>query len=516
MNSRIITEINYSEARSFFLKNTSYVNFDIPFYFNFEILLSFISRFMARKNINDICKTKGDKVDKPCNYDRVNHIILSNKEGAYSWRPMQIIHPVLYVHLVRLITEKKNWESIQLRFKKFSNGYVNCISLPRESDGILSDKASLVEFWWERIEQESIKKSLEFNYLFKTDISDCYGSIYTHSIEWALDEEGKEAVKERIKKQQRKKSLGSEIDIAIRNMSYNQTNGIPQGSALMDFIAEIVLGYADEQLTVLIREGKIKKDDFYILRYRDDYRIFVNDPNIGHEILKLLSSVLYDLGMKLNPSKTTESSDVIISSIKIEKMERIFVSPSLQKDLQKEALRIYQISKKYPNSGLVSKELSLFFDRLDNFDEYKDKEDLEVLIVIFTIIAFFNPRVINWVSAIVSRLFEHMEDINKKTTLVKEIHNRFNKIPKTGLIDIWLQRISAPLNIPISYSDNITKIALGEIENSDLWNCSWLKKEVVNLINSADLSSLSKRIEEKSISPVIQREEVELFKVDYL
>lgn len=516
MNSRIITEIKYSEARNFFLKNSSYINFDIPFYFNFEVLLSIISGFIARKKISDICKSIGNKVDKPCNYDQVNHVILSNKDGAYSWRPMQIIHPILYVHLVRLITEKRNWESIQLRFKKFSEGYVHCISLPRESDGDMSDKASLVEFWWERIEQESIKKSLEFNYLFKTDITDCYGSIYTHSIEWALDEEGKEAVKERIIKQKRKKTFGGEIDIAIRNMSYNQTNGIPQGSTLMDFIAEIVLGYADEQLTERIQESNIKKDDFYVLRYRDDYRVFVNDPNIGYEILKLLSSVLYDLGMKLNPSKTSDSNDVIISSIKIEKMERIFVSPSIQKDLQKEALRIYQLSKKYPNSGLVSKELSLFFDSLDNFDDYKNKEDLGALIIILTMIAYFSPRVINWVSAIVSILFEFMDDIKKKTILVNEIHNRFSKIPKTGLIDIWLQRISAPLNISINYSDKITKVALGEIKNSDLWSCVWLKEEAVNLINSTDLSSLSKKIKDKSISPVIQREEVELFKVDYL
>lgn len=515
MCSRKITELSYGEARDFFLGNKHYINFDIPFYIDFGKLLSSLSKFMARKAIIDLSVTKDGKVDKPCNYDRINHIILSNKDGVYSWRPMHIIHPVLYVHLARFITEKRNWEFIQLRFKKFSKGYVNCISLPRESDGTQSDKASLVEYWWERIEQDSIKKSLEFSYLFTTDITDCYGSIYTHSIEWALDEGGKETVKERIKKQQRKKSLGSEIDIAIRNMSYNQTNGIPQGSTLMDFIAEIVLGYSDEQLTERIKESKIIKDDFYILRYRDDYRIFVNDPNIGHEILKLLSSVLYDLGMKLNPSKTSESSDVITSSIKIEKIERIFISPSFQKGLQKEALRIYQISKRYPNSGLVLKELSLFFDRSDNLNEYKDKEDLEVLIVIFAMIAYFSPRVINWVSAIVSRLFEHMDDINKKIALVEKIHNRFNKIPKTGLIDIWLQRISAPLNIPISYSDNITKIALGEIKNSDLWNCSWLKKEVVKLINSAALSSLSKKIEEKSISPVVQREEVELFKADY-
>ena len=44
----------------------------------------------------------------------------------------------------------------------------------------------------------------------------------------------------------------------------------------MDFIAEMVLGFADTELSVRIDSEKIK--DFRILRYRDDYRIFVNNP----------------------------------------------------------------------------------------------------------------------------------------------------------------------------------------------------------------------------------------------
>ncbi len=44
----------------------------------------------------------------------------------------------------------------------------------------------------------------------------------------------------------------------------------------MDFIAEIVLGYADTLITTEIKAAKIL--DYKILRYRDDYRIFVNSP----------------------------------------------------------------------------------------------------------------------------------------------------------------------------------------------------------------------------------------------
>ncbi|QDJ13846.1 hypothetical protein CEP45_08415 [Mergibacter septicus] len=57
-------------------------------------------------------------------------------------------------------------------------------------------------------------------------------------------------------------------------MSWGQTNGIPQGSVLMDFIAELVLGYCDEILEEKLSERRI--DNYFIIRYRDDYRVFTN------------------------------------------------------------------------------------------------------------------------------------------------------------------------------------------------------------------------------------------------
>ena len=43
----------------------------------------------------------------------------------------------------------------------------------------------------------------------------------------------------------------------------------------MDFVAEIVIGYVDEQITSALGEPT----DFRILRYRDDYRIFANSDD---------------------------------------------------------------------------------------------------------------------------------------------------------------------------------------------------------------------------------------------
>ena len=88
-------------------------------------------------------------------------------------------------------------------------------------------------------------------------------------------------------------------------MRHGQTNGIPQGSVLMHFIAEMILGYSDFRLGKRINREKIK--DYQIIRYRDDYRIFVNNERDGERILKCLTEEMIDLGLKLNEAKTSFS-----------------------------------------------------------------------------------------------------------------------------------------------------------------------------------------------------------------
>lgn len=162
------------------------------------------------------------------------------------------------------------------------------------SEGVQSDKATAVSNWWESIEQQSIVKALEYDYILHTDISDCYGSIYTHSIPWSLH------TKDTAKAKKKDNTLiGNIIDKHLQDMSFGQTNGIPQGSFLMDFISEMVLGYADIKLDKRIRNLGI--EDFEIYRYRDDYRIFTNNPQNANLIVKNITEILIELGLRLNP-----------------------------------------------------------------------------------------------------------------------------------------------------------------------------------------------------------------------
>ena len=59
---------------------------------------------------------------------------MANKDGAYSWRPFTLIHPIIYVDFVKCITGKDNWEEIKARFTKFQeDDRVICASIPVES-----------------------------------------------------------------------------------------------------------------------------------------------------------------------------------------------------------------------------------------------------------------------------------------------------------------------------------------------------------------------------------------------
>ncbi|CAG9931656.1 RNA-directed DNA polymerase [Candidatus Nitrotoga arctica] len=203
-----------------------------------------------------------------------------------------------------------------------------------------------------------------------------------------------------------------------------QTNGIPQGSALMDFIAEMVLGYADHELTLKLE--KLGIQNYQILRYRDDYRIFINNPQDGEQILKAITEILIGLGLKLNPSKTTLSNQVIQGSIKIDKLHWI-VQKQSAKNLQKHLLIIHDHAFQFPNSGSVVVALSSYYKRIVGFK--KISESLMPLISIVVDIAYHSPRTYPIVSAILSKLISLLDNEEIKNDVIGKVKKRFNQLP---------------------------------------------------------------------------------------
>ena len=208
-----ILKMDNVKAKSFFLKPESYTTIDLPVYFNFSKILDGISKKIKGKDYKTFFKAN----EFPGNYSDVNYKIYKNKNGTYAWRQLELIHPFLYVSLVDVITDKDNWTTILNRFRKFSkNKNIVCSSMPNESSKKSGDKRANIINWINKVEQESIKLALNYKYMAITDITNCYSSIYTHTISWALY--GEEFAKEH---KDDKTLLGYKIDYILRQMNYN-------------------------------------------------------------------------------------------------------------------------------------------------------------------------------------------------------------------------------------------------------------------------------------------------------
>jgi hypothetical protein len=325
--------------------------------------------------------------------------------------------------------------------------------------------------------------------------------LYTHSISWALH--GIEAAKNN---KGSKALLGNLIDSHIRAGRYGQTNGISQGSVLMDFVAEIVLGYVDELITkTMINEGVA---DVKILRYRDDYRIFSNSDTDAENTLKIISDSLRFVGMRLGVSKTIISDNVVSGSIKSDKLAGIDLADlgySNAKTIQKQFLRIHSFARRFPNSGSLRRLVGDIHQKI--VKQKKAPNDLEVQIAIATDIAVLSPATFPAIAGILSHLISLAPQKEKKP-LWTLIHHKMKKIPYNGFLEIWLQRITKPSEVGIGFEsdEKICKVVNGE--DVPLWDHSWIsRKNMISALKSSNINVM----DATSVPAVIKPKEISLF-----
>jgi len=489
-----LVELSNEEAKKHFLKGSSYFNVDVPSYISFEPILNDVAAVLKGGNYTAFKSTN------PNNFQDVNYNFLSNKDGKFAWRPLELIHPAIYISLVNVICDPENWEKIKKRLSEFEGGAVECCSAPVMSLDDEKDAATQVRSWWRRVEQRSLGYSLEFSHILHTDVTDCYGSLYTHSISWAIH-----GLKESKEKKGDNSLLGNKIDSHIQASRYGQTNGISQGSVLMDFVAEIVLGYTDEQINSELGDPT----DFRILRYRDDYRIYANSDDRAEEILKVISDKLRPVGMRLGVSKTILNRNIVEGSIKPDKLAGIDLQDlgdANAKTIQKQLLRLHSFGKRFPNSGALRRLVSEFYTSFSKQTERPD--DLEVQVAIATDIGFVSPATFPVVAGILSRLIS-LASNEEKHQLWKKVCDKMKRVPYNGYLEVWLQRVTQPKTVGMRFDSNepICKIVNGE--TPDLWENRWIASK--DLMNALDVSKIV--VESPSeTDEVVQPKEVELFK----
>lgn len=126
-----------------------------------------------------------------------------------------------------------------------------------------------------------------------------------------------------------------------------------------------------------------------------------------------------------------------------------------------------------------------------------------------TDIALHNPRVYPVYAAILSTLLDHMPP-TERLEAVNAILRKFEKVPNSGHLHVWMQRFAVPMEIPLLVSEPICK-AIDDPE-FQLWASDWLPAAYGSLLraeNYVDQGILG------GLTPVIEAEEVQLFGYDY-
>ncbi len=157
----------------------------------------------------------------------------------------------------------------------------------------------------------------KFKKLLRIDIANCFPSIYSHSIAWAV--KGKEFAKRNT----RTSSFENKFDKLMQWSNYNETNGIIVGPETSRIFAEIILQKIELRVISKVESSlglKIDKD-FAICRYVDDYFVFSNDFKVSDEIKKEFVEELKYYKLAINDSKTEKIEIPFITGITIARIE---------------------------------------------------------------------------------------------------------------------------------------------------------------------------------------------------
>ena len=503
-----ILSFTSDEALDFFMKSEQFHEFELPEYFDFDVVLNYVKETIGNKPYEECLADVS-----PDNLSDVNLDILLNKDGHYAVRPLILANPFLYYFLAREMCCPSGWKAIQKCFKAYTVPHLTSCAMPLIVEKVEDFyKSTTILNWWNAMEQRSIELSLEYRYMFVTDITNCYGSINPQSIEWAL------LCKNTKYENNENMSLAKNLQTYLRALQHGHNIGIPQGSALFDFVAEIILGYSDLLLSEALQKEKIK--DYEIIRYRDDYRVFCNDKDTLERISFILQSVLEGLNFRMNSQKTKISDTIVMDSIKPDKLYYIYNTPIFNKkgvdfdSFEKHLLFILMYGRQFPNSGQLKILLSDIDKRLEVWLHPKDEKkknkavyfipggSVRAMSAVATQIALDNVTVSHYALRVISRMVDSLKDMKEKRDIIDMVYNKLCKQHNSDYNQLWLQNITYTQDKKRKkspYTIRLCKLVMGKME-APLWNNSWIKPD---LVENIPYDTIVNKETLKKVTPVI-------------
>lgn len=266
----------------------------------------------------------------PINEKPKDYIRYSSMRNINIPRPMAIPEPFAYSNQVNCLAD--NWTKLQSYFndKTLNDSFkISRIHLRK-----FENKPELFEMNYKNFskdgdpEQDIVIKS---KYVALADISNCFPSVYSHSISWALV--GKSLAKSKSKLTD-KHEWFNQIDFNTRNLKHGETNGVLIGPHSSNLISEIILVAIDNELT---------QQSFKYIRNIDDYTCYVDTYEEADRFFLSLSEELKKYELALN-SKKSKIIPLPFASVKnwVTKLNHFNFTNTYTVDF-KEAIRVKEL-----------------------------------------------------------------------------------------------------------------------------------------------------------------------------
>jgi hypothetical protein len=241
-----------------------------------ELPPNITSRRFTPEVAKELCTIRGRK---KLGYDFVEYRATRYNNVS---RVLGLIHPLAFARI----------------FEMFSGNYENLIKAMDDENSAIQveshiDGRMLIMNYQDHESKVQTANDASFGKQFRvhTDIANCFASIYSHSLEWAIQgfDQAKMNLLDRVPGH-----WSSQMDAVLRNAKRNETQGLPVGPASSSIAVEIILAAVDRNL----------REKFSFTRYVDDYTALCASHAEAQEFIRVLGNELNRFGLAINLGKT--------------------------------------------------------------------------------------------------------------------------------------------------------------------------------------------------------------------
>lgn len=204
-------------------------------------------------------------------------------------RSLGIPNPMGYQRLCRCLAD--NWDKLQQHFASNTRGQTHKAS--RIHLRKLANQKCLFAMNynnWRIDDSPEPELLLGKRYFVSADISNCFPSIYTHSLPWGL------IGKCHAKMNRNKTEWFNKIDHCCQQIKTGETHGLLIGPHASNLLSELILTVVDKNLY---------DRGWRFVRWIDDYNCYVSSYEAGQQFLVDLSEELRHFDLSLNHKKTS-------------------------------------------------------------------------------------------------------------------------------------------------------------------------------------------------------------------